>query len=71
MLQLMPANQDRLLDLEQTREWLADHGLPYTVTQMRRIAGTRKLPFRRAPDGRKLVVRLSDLQRWLDGEGGK
>jgi len=48
-----------MLDIPATLEWLNKHGFGYTLRQVKRMATTKRLPFRLGPDGRRLFVPLS------------
>lgn len=64
---------DRALDFPAVSAELADLGIvradgsPYSERQVRRLADDRKLPFFKAPDSRRMIMRselLATVQRW-------
>lgn len=56
---------DRVYDLEAAQKWLAEHGMVYNTSQMKRIMHTKKLPFRLGPNGRKKYVPESALLKFV------
>lgn len=65
--------QDRALDYEGVRVELAAlgitqaDGVPYTERQVRRLADDHKLPFFKAPDRRRLIMRsalIATVEGW-------
>lgn len=62
----MAGTSERMLDLEGARMWFEDHGMKFTVTQMRRMMAFKKLPFRTGPTGRRKFVPESALVKYLE-----
>jgi len=54
---------DIVMDIKAAHQWLNDRGYGYTTRQVTRMAHERKLPFKHGPDGHKLFIWRSQLER--------
>lgn len=62
---------DRVLDLHAVLERLNERGYNFTFRQVQRWASNRRLPVARGPDNKKLYVRETDLEKFIDAPPGR